>query len=842
MPEYTPMMTHYLEIKKKNPDALVFYRLGDFYEMFFDDAKTASQELDLYLTGRNAGVEEKVPMCGVPYHAVTSYIQRLVSKGYKVAIVEQMEDPADAVGLVKRDVIRIVTPGTIMDESFDLTSVYLASVEDFNYGYVLAICEITTGETKIIPLRHDNTILKQAILDNEIRELVVSSCFNQAVLKGLENIATVTVSICDDETITDNSKEVSKLIDDVHTIKAINRLMNYLEITQKRVINHLTPFEIVNDANFLAIDYSTALNLELVHCIRQSEKQVTLFSFLDKTKSAAGSRELKKWINKPLRDLERINQRLDFITYLNKHIIEREQLKESLSNIYDIERIVSRVSYGNANGRDILRLQKSLEVVPSIIEIVKKSEIYPKYDNVDSCDELYQKIKNSIVEEPPVSTNQGGIFKDGYNSQLDELRKIQKEGQTWIASLEQKEKDRTGIKTLKIGYNRVFGYYIEISKGALSLVKDEWGYQRKQTLTTGERFITSELKEKEDLILHSEEKAIRLETQLFNDLIELVKQHLVKLQHLANYLAKVDALYALSVISNNQGYVRPTFNRDGLLDIKAGRHPILETICKDGYVSNDVYLDNKQSIQIITGPNMGGKSTYMRQAALLVIIAQIGCFVPAKSMNTILFDKLFTRVGANDDILSGQSTFMVEMNEANNALQNATKDSLIIFDEIGRGTATYDGMALAQSMLEYISVALQAKTLFSTHYHELTNLENNLSNVINKHVDVYEEDDNITFLYKVKNGKANKSYGIHVASLAKLPEAVIDRSKQLLKEFESSKKTNNDQSQLLLVEKVPSELKEIEQTLKLVDPNSITPIEALQLVANLKEKLGGKHE
>ena len=831
--QYTPMMTHYLEIKKAYPDTLVFYRLGDFYEMFFDDAKTASHELDLVLTGRNAGAEERVPMCGVPYHAVKSYIQRLIVKGYKVAIVEQLEDPANKEGIiVKRDVIRVVTPGTAIDEIMDeKANNYLAAICDYDYGYALAVTEITTGESKLLNISHDYDVLKQTILANDIREVVVPGNFRNMSLKNF-----VTVSVCEEDSLLPDYKHLYEDVEDVHLLNAIGRLLNYLEATQKRGMQYIDRFTLEDNRKYLLMDYSTMQNLELVDASRTNSKAITLWSFLDKCRSAAGSRQLKKWIQRPLRDVDKINQRLDLIAYLKKHYIEREELKEHLSQLYDLERLIARVSYGNANGRDILRLQKSLDAVPRIMALVRKSGIYSEFDELDLCDGLREKLQNCIVDEPPVSTHQGGIFKDGYDPQLDELRRAQREGQNWIVELERAEKERTGIKTLKVGYNKVFGYYIEVSKGMVSQVKEEWGYQRKQTLTTGERYITRRLKEKEDAILHAEERAIRLERELFDQLINDIKGYLTSLQKLAIALAVIDANFALSEISSNNGYIRPSFNEERILDIKEGRHPILEKVGSLQYVPNDVKMDDKHSVQIITGPNMGGKSTYMRQAALLVIMAQLGCFVPAKKASMPIFDAIYTRIGSTDDILAGQSTFMVEMIEANNALKNATRDSLIIFDEIGRGTSTYDGMALAQSMLEYIDVTIGAKTLFSTHYHELTSLENSMNGIKNKHVDVYEEDDKITFLYKVKDGKANKSYGIHVASLAKLPEGVIERANELLKVFEESKKHRNDQTQIVMIEKVPKQLEEIDELLKQADPNNMTHLEALQFVDMLKKK------
>ncbi|MGI6607745.1 MAG: DNA mismatch repair protein MutS [Erysipelotrichaceae bacterium] len=841
MTQYTPMMMHYLQLKEKYADTLVFYRLGDFYEMFFEDAKIASHELDLVLTARNAGADEKVPMCGVPFHAVTGYIQRLINKGYKVAIVEQLEDASQATGLVKRDVVRVVTPGTIMEELLDeKSSVFLASLIDYGYGYALAICETTTGETKLISIKHDIATLVQTLISNDIKEVVVNSNFNGKAIKNLDSNYFLTVSVCDESSIKEEYKYLCEEIEDIHLLEAIGKLINYLEITQKRSMSHLRKFKEINEDDFLKMDYATITNLELIQPSRTANRSITLWSFLDKTRSALGSRTLRKWISKPLRNKQVLNQRLDFINYLNTDFLKREQLKENLSNLYDLERIVARVAYGSANPKDCLRLKKTLEVVPGIHAIIKDSKIYPEFDELDLCENIYQLLSDSLNDDVPIYVNDGGVFKDGYNEELDHYREIQKDGHSWLAALEQQEKEKTGIKTLKIGYNRVMGYYIEISKGALSQIKEEWGYQRKQTLTTGERFITDELKQQENILLHAQEKAIKLENILFVELIAKIKTKLASMQQLAMALGITDANYALAVISSSHGYTRPQFSEEGIMDVKNGRHPILDSFKEMKYVANDIYMDDTITTLIITGPNMGGKSTYMRQCLLIAIMAQIGCYVPAKSALLPVFDQIFTRIGSTDDILSGQSTFMVEMLEANNALQNATKDSLIVFDEIGRGTSTYDGMALAQAMLEYIDAAIGAKTLFSTHYHELTALENNMERIKNKNVDVHEEDEKITFLYKVKDGRADRSYGIHVASLAKLPESVIDRAKELLSGFEQKKKHRNDQSQIIVMEKIPPHIKDVEEIMKKVDPDNITPIEALQLLATMKNKMEGK--
>lgn len=809
--------------------------------MFFEDAKIASHELDLVLTGRNAGAAERVPMCGVPFHAVTGYIQRLINKGYKVAVVEQLEDPSQATGLVKRDVVRVVTPGTIMEELLDeKSSVFLASLIDYSYGYALAICETTTGETKLVSIKHDIATLIQTLISNDIKEVVVDSNFNSKAIKNLDNSYFLTVSICDESTIKDEYKYLCEEIEDVHLLEAIGKLISYLEITQKRSMSHLRKFKEIDEDDFMKMDYATITNLELIQPSRTANKSITLWSFLDKTRSALGSRTLKKWVSKPLRNKRLLNQRLDFINYLNTNFLKREQLKENLSELYDLERIVARVAYGSANPKDCIRMKKSLEVSPTAYAIIKDSRIYPEFDDIDLCENIYDLLSKSLSDDAPVYVNDGGVFKDGYNEELDYYREIQRNGQNWLATLEQKEKEKTGIKTLKIGYNRVMGYYIEISKGALNQIKEEWGYQRKQTLTTGERFITDELKEQENILLHAQEKAIKLENALFTELIGKIKTKLASLQQLASALGIIDANYALAVISSQHGYVRPQFSEERILNVKNGRHPILESFKDVKYIPNDIYMDDNITTLIITGPNMGGKSTYMRQCLLIAIMAQIGCYVPAKSAILPLFDQIFTRIGSTDDILSGQSTFMVEMLEANNALQNATRDSLIVFDEIGRGTSTYDGMALAQAMLEYIDAAISAKTLFSTHYHELTALENNMERVRNKNVQVHEEDEKITFLYKVKDGKADRSYGIHVASLAKLPESVIERADELLKGFEKSKKHRNDQSQIIVMEKIPPHIKEIEEIMRKIDPNNMTPIEALQLLSMMKNKTEGK--
>lgn len=838
MEKYSPMMQAYLELKKNYQDAIVFYRLGDFYEMFFDDAKIASNELNLVLTGKNAGVEDRVPMCGVPHHAATSYVNRLVQRGYKVAIVEQMEDPKLAKGIVKRDVIRVVTPGTVMDDNDDKTSIYIAAVSDYQYGLALAICEMSTGETFLKKIDRNQVKFAQELLKDNIKEVILKEDFDNKYVMMLREMGSITISYCD---VADIEERYQPLVSDVkefYYLEAYGRMLNYLSNTSRRMLDHLRPVVFDNDDMYLQMDYSTRCNLEVVENARNGIKSMTLWQYLDHTQTAMGARLLKKWLEKPLLKEDKIKERQRAISYLKENFRFRNQLKEKLSEIYDMERLIARVAYGNANAIDGLRLSRSLNALEGTFGILKDMDAFQYIHELDLCNDLQKKLENAFVENPPVSTKEGGMFVDGYNEKLDEYRKIQRDGKSIVAELEATEREKTGIKTLKVGYNKVFGYYFEVSKSFIPMIPAEEGYIKKQTLVNAERFITPALKEIEDNILHAEERALGLEEQLFNDLIQEMKQYLPKLQKIADAVALIDVIYSLSVISSQKKYCLPEFNHEGIVDIKKGRHPILDTEMKERrFVANDLTMDDQKRIMILTGPNMGGKSTYMRQNAILVIMAQIGCYVPADRMNVPLFDQIFTRIGANDDILGGQSTFMVEMNEANNALQNATKNSLIIFDEIGRGTSTYDGMALAQSMIEYIARYIGAVTLFSTHYHELTRLEDSIDKVVNYFVEVHEEDNTVTFLYHVKKGKVNKSYGINVARLAKLPDEVIQRAQSILKNLESNHKVI--QQTLLVEEETPKAAvnNEIEEKLKMIDINAMTPIAALQMINDLQEEI-----
>lgn len=836
---YTPMMKHYLELKEQHEDAIIFYRLGDFYEMFFEDAKTASSELDLVLTGRNAGVEERVPMCGIPHHAAKGYIQRLIQKGYKVAIVEQLEDPALAKGLVKRDVIKIVTPGTIMDEvSDEKTTVYIASLHDFQFGLAVILCEMTTGELRAQLIDKHVMAIQKVLLGNNVREIVIQEKFDKKIVKMIEEMQTITVSFHNDNALKEEYRHLLNGIEDDRVETAFGVLTNYLDETQKRNMAHLNAVEMVYENDFLQMDFSTKQNLELTSSLRSNSRSQTLWSFLDKCRSSMGSRLLKKWIEYPLVDTAMINRRLDAVEYLNDNFITKDELREHLGFVYDMERLSARVAYGSANPRDILRLIKTLEHTPQIFELFHDCSAYEEFQSIDPCRELYDMIEGAIIDNPPLTLKDGGVFVEGYNEELDQVREIGKNGKNWILELENKERERTGVKSLKIGYNRVFGYYIEVTKTNLDSIKDEFGYVRKQTLTNAERFITQELKDKEDAIVHAQERSIRLEAELFNHLLNQIKVYLPKLHDLSHALATIDALYALAEISSENGYTRPQFHTGHSIHMKEARHPILDRMMKTTrYVSNDLEMGEDNDILMITGPNMGGKSTYMRQTVLLVIMAQIGCFVPAKKAEMPIFDQIFTRIGASDDIMSGQSTFMVEMIEANNALQNATANSLILFDEIGRGTSTYDGMALAQAMIEYIMRNIKAKTLFSTHYHELTEMAEKNAGIRNVHVDVHEEDDKVTFLYRVLDGKADKSYGINVARLAHLPSSVLERAKQILDNLELQPNMVNEVKPPLVIEKENPQHMQIINQVKQVDVNKMTPMEAMQFLYELKEKM-----
>ena len=835
MEKLTPMLKQYMEVKEANPDALVMFRLGDFYELFFDDAKIASLELDLVLTGRAAGDNQRAPMCGVPHHAAGGYIQKLVDRGFKVAIVEQMEDPSTAVGLVKRDVVKIVTLGTMVDELIeDKDRHYIASIEHFAGNYTLLLCELISGQLELHTIKADSSLLKATILKYQIRELVTSSHLDARSLQVIRAIPYLTLSYCDEVDIDEAYLKQVHKIEDEQKRRVYGRLLQYLLRTQKRSLYHLKEVVDTSTQKFMRMDYSTMLNLELVEALRNQGKNNTLFSFLDQCKTSMGSRLLKDWIMHPLFDLEMILKRQAQIEYLLKDFIKYDRLIERLNLCYDVQRLVGRVSFGSANPQDLMRLRQTLNQVPEILSLVD-DPIFEPLNKIDPLNELTQILNDALNDECPPTLKDGNIFRTGYHEQLDELRDIQNSGQKWLLAFEAQERERTQIKNLKIGYNRVFGYYIEVFKGNIPMIKDEFMYVRKQTLSNQERFITPELKEMEDKILHAYDRSLKLEQDLFNALIERIRLNLFELQAIADALSHFDVVSALCRIAKDHHYVKPTFHEGFDCVIKEARHPILET--KTKYVSNTTEMNQAQMIHILTGPNMGGKSTYMRQLALVIILAQMGSYVPAKKAELPLIDALFTRMGASDDILSGQSTFMVEMIEANTALQNATKDSLVLFDEIGRGTSTFDGMALAQAMVEYLATVVKCKTIFSTHYHELTQLEHSLSQVKNMHVEVFEENNEVTFLYRVKHGRADRSYGVNVARLAHLPNAIIDRAGQLITELESKKRVVQQSMAIVEMVTIPKELQRVEADLKKLDINQTTPLEALAYLDAWKKQM-----
>lgn len=841
--KYTPMMQHYLKMKEENPDAILFYRLGDFYEMFFDDAKLVSQELDLVLTGRSAGVEEKVPMCGVPFHAANSYISRLVKKGYKVAICEQLEDPSNAKGLVDRGIVKIVTPGTYMDSTMDAkTTNYMASCDISSFEITVVYCELSTGELKYQTLQRSLVALQKALLEQNVSELVCPMAMDKKWMSALEEMETILISKHKKSSVDLQDLPLLNGIESESLKEAFALLMAYLKDTQKQHIDHFLPIESMDKDKVLVMDYETKNHLELVSSQSTNAKAESLWSFMDKCQSAMGSRLLKRWIEYPLIDAKKIAKRQAAIKDLKENFMLRENLKEHLVYVYDMERLASRMAYGSASPRDVLQLVATLEHAKPILDLAISLDSYPEFSQVPDCQELYNEIKNAIVENPPLTLKEGGVFNDGYNQELDEVRRIAKKGKDFILELEAKERERTGVKSLKVGYNRIFGYFIEVRNGNLSNIKDEFGYHAKQTLANATRFVTQELKEKEEQILHAQETKVKLEQSLFNDLLLRIKKDLFDLHACAQALSTIDVLVSLAILASEKGYVCPVFHPGYNVNVVEGKHPILDDrMKKKRYVSNDWKMSEDEHVQLITGPNMGGKSTYMRQNALLVVMAQMGSFIPAKTAELPIFDRIFTRIGASDDILTGKSTFMVEMMEANAALCYATKHSLILFDEIGRGTATYDGMALAQAMLEYIDEAIGAKTLFSTHYHELTDLEKEHPSMHNAHVDVREEKNEIEFRYRIIDGKADKSYGINVARLAHLPKVVLDRAAQLLTNFENQDNNQNYQPSLFVMEQVQPEKSKLLQQLQELDIDSMTPRDALDCLYELK-KLSEKIE
>ena len=834
----SPMMNHYLDIKEKYPDTIIFYRLGDFYEMFFEDAETVSHELELTLTGRSAGLSERVPMCGVPYHAYETYMQKLLDRGYKVAICEQLEDPKLAKGIVDRDVVEVITQGTVLDNLLDEKSNnYLASIYDFNYSYALVYADISTGELNGLILENSEDLIKE-IVNKNIKEVICNDTINREIIYKLKEQYHILITITSELSEDSEYCYIYDDIKDIRLITGIKHLLSYITNTKKVTLSHLKKINYIEESEFLQFDIHTKRNLELTETIRDNSRTYSLLWLLDKTKTAMGSRFLKKNIESPLRNKKEIERRYDMVSKFLTEFIYKEELSKLLNEVYDLERLCGRISFGNINARDMLQLLRSLKVLPDIKAILNNIS----YDrDIETLDELCTLLDTSINPDAPITLHDGDLIKDGYNKELDELKSIRKNSKDYILEIETSEKERTGIKNLKVGYNKVFGYYIEISKGNISQVKEEWGYIRKQTLTTGERYITPELKEKEQIILGAEEKIINLEYNLFVEIREKTKEYITRLQEISNTLSELDMLVSFATVAENNSYVRPTLNDDNIVEIIDSRHPVVEKVNKSDYVPNDIKMDKKTDILLITGPNMAGKSTYMRQFAIVAIMAQIGSFVPCKSCNIPIFDKIFTRIGASDDLVGGESTFMVEMKEANRALTSATEKSLILFDELGRGTATYDGMSLAEAILEYIHNHIHCKTLFSTHYHELTSMSKKLSKIKNIHVSASEENGNITFLHKVKDGAIDKSYGINVASLAKLPKEVIDRASEILSVYEkqgTNTKTDNVMQTSFDFDIIDNnENNEIIEELKSINPLNLTPMEALNKLYEITQKV-----
>ncbi len=791
MSNTTPMMQQYLKIKSQYQDCLLFFRLGDFYEMFFEDAKEASRILEITLTKRDAKKENPIPMCGVPYHSANSYIETLINNGYKVAICEQMEDPKQTKGMVKREVVRVVTPGTVMEQGGmdENQNNYILSFIKQDSNYALSYCDISTGELKATQIEDEDTLINEIVTINP-NEIVVNQEIDDNLKKQIY-LTTETITIR--ESISDASYEVNQLTNN-HMYLATQLLLDYVYHTQKRDLSHLETAITYAAVDFMKMDYYAKRNLELTESIRLKSKKGTLLWLMDETKTPMGARRLKQWIDRPLINKERIEERLSVVESFMNHFIERDTLRGYLNQVYDIERLVGRVSYGNVNARDLIQLKHSISEIPNIKSLLESMNDVAsnQFSSLEPLEDLLQVLEDSLIEEPPISIKDGGLFKQGFSKQLDEYLEASKNGKDWLAQLQAKERERTGIKSLKISFNKVFGYFIEITRANLQgFEPSKFGYHRKQTLSNAERFITDELKEKEDVILGAEDKAVDLEYQLFVRLREHIKTYTERLQKQAKIISELDCLQSFAEIAQKYNYVKPEFSDNKTLSLENSRHPVVERVMDyNDYVPNDCKLDKDNFIYLITGPNMSGKSTYMRQVAIISIMAQMGAYVPCDKAELPIFDQIFTRIGAADDLVSGKSTFMVEMLEAQKALTYATEDSLIIFDEIGRGTSTYDGLALAQAMIEYVAHTSHAKTLFSTHYHELTTLDQELPSLKNVHVAADEYQGELIFLHKVKDGAVDDSYGIQVAKLANLPDEVINRAQVILDAFEQSQNTS----------------------------------------------------
>ena len=874
----SPMMQHYVKTKEENKDCIIFYRLGDFYEMFFDDAVTTSRELELTLTGKDCGLSERAPMCGVPYHAAEVYINRLVGKGYKVAICEQMEDPKEAKGMVRREVIRVVTPGTNLNtQALDETkNNYIMAVVYLSNRFGIAIADVTTGDFMVTEVDKIRTLLDE-VYKFSPAEIICNEafCMSGVDLEEIRNRLNISLYpleswYFDDDLCVRTLKEHFRvgtleglgLKDYECAVIGAGALLTYLLETQKNSLEHMRAITPYITDRFMVIDSSSRRNLELTEALREKVKRGSLLWVLDKTKTAMGARMLRSFIEQPLIDEDAINRRLDALEEINSREMDREEIREYLNPIYDMERLIGRVSYQSANPRDMISFKSSISMIPYIKQLVKSfstEEMQCVYEDMDDLRDLYTLLESAIVEEPPLAMKEGGIIKDGYNEDVDHFREAKTKGKSWLAELEAEEREKTGIRNLKIKYNKVFGYYLEVTNSYKDMVPEY--YTRKQTLTNAERYITPRLKELEDMILGAEDKLYALEYELFVNVRNTISREVERIQRTAKAIAKLDTYISLALVASRNNYVRPKINTKGVIDIKNGRHPVVEKmIPNDMFIPNDTYLDNsKNRVSVITGPNMAGKSTYMRQTALIVLMAQIGSFVPAEKANIGIADRIFTRVGASDDLASGQSTFMVEMTEVANILRNATSRSLLILDEIGRGTSTFDGLSIAWAVIEYISNTkiLGAKTLFATHYHELTELEGKLAGVNNYCIAVKERGDDIVFLRKIVKGGADKSYGIQVAKLAGVPDVVIERAKELVEELVSAditaavkdiasenKKTKTkpqvhldelDLEQISLFDTVKDD--DVLDELKNIDVSNLTPIDALNTIYKLQNKL-----
>lgn len=828
----SPMMKEYYKTKSEYMDVLLFYRLGDFYEMFFEDAITASHELELTLTGKNAGLKERVPMCGVPHHAVNVYLEKLIDKGYKVAICEQVEDPKLAKGIVKREVTEIVSKGTLtntdcLDEN-DYN--FIASITDYNYIYALSYLDLLSGKVFATFVSKSSDKLISEIVSLGIKEVVVTSDFDNSITKVLKNNYNIYVSIYDKDYSNINRSKVSNLADaklEDNTLK----LISYITFNQKKEINHLMKPVIVNSKDYLSLNRECIRNLELVETIRNKDKMYSLLWFLDKTKTSMGSRMLKEFILKPAVSESEINKRHDLIDLFKKEFMSISELRDFLYQIYDLERLVGKVSINTLNGRDLLQLKSSLGVLPDINLILENIGL----EKVETFSELYDLLDKSIDLDAPVTIKEGGLIKDGFNKELDELKSIRKNGKDFISKFESEERERTGIKNLKVGYNKVFGYYIEVSKGQKDNIKEEFGYVRKQTISNSERYITNSLKEKEDMILNAEDKIKDMEYNIFLSIKSEVSKYIGNLQKVSDYIAYLDVMQSLTKVSEENNFVRPIINHEHNINIVDAKHPVVMKVIKDDYVSNNIVMDEYTNILMITGPNMSGKSTYMRTLAIIVILNQIGCFVPASSCELPIFDKIFTRIGASDDLVGGESTFMVEMKESAYALKNATENSLILFDELGRGTSTYDGMSLAGSIIEYVNKYLKCKTMFSTHYHELTKMAEYTPSIKNVHVSINETDGKVVFLHKVMDGAVDKSYGINVAKLAGLPDEVIEGAGKLLETYESTSKTEKKHIKQFELDLETPNKDPLREFLRNINPLEVTPMEALKLLDEMKK-------